>query len=44
MWLEVTVPIASSLADFERPDSAALQQAQQAGGRYVPLNLPPQGQ
>jgi len=41
MWLEVTVPIPSSLADFDRLDSAALQQAQQEGGRYVSLNLPP---
>ncbi len=44
MWLEVTVPIGSTLADFDRPDSAALQQSQQDGGRYVELKLPRQSQ
>ena len=40
MWLEVTIPVASSLAGFERPSRSALQ----SGGAsdFVPLN-PPDG-
>ena len=40
MWLEVTIPIRSSLAEFERPDRASL--AEPAGGeqRFVQLQPP----
>ena len=34
-WLEVTVPLPSDLAGFERPDRAQLAEPQ----RYVPLNI-----
>ncbi len=40
MWLEVTVPVESSLADFARPDRASLT-ASPVAERYVPLRLPP---
>ena len=38
MWLEVTIPIRSSLAEFERPQRSALA-APEPGGRYVPLSI-----
>jgi len=41
MWLEVTIPIPSSLAGFERPDRATLANAP-SSGRYVPLGVPEQ--
>lgn len=37
MWLEVTVPIASSLAGFDRPDRRSLREG---GGGYVSIQLP----
>ncbi|MCH7591379.1 MAG: class I mannose-6-phosphate isomerase [Planctomycetes bacterium] len=39
MWLEVTIPIRSSLADFERPDRASL--AEPAGGEQRLIQLQP---
>jgi mannose-6-phosphate isomerase len=42
MWLEVSVPVASSLSGFERPARESFQEA--PGGGLVPLNLPPRGQ
>jgi hypothetical protein len=36
MWLEISVPVESSLRRFERPDRAALAMPTQ---RYVPLNV-----
>jgi len=36
MWLEVSVPIASSLAGFDRPDRRLLRE----GGGYVSIQLP----
>jgi mannose-6-phosphate isomerase len=35
MWLEVTVPVPSALAGFDRPDPAS-----RSAVRYVPLNAP----
>lgn len=40
MWLEVSVPVASTLADFDRPDRASLSQIGRADGGVVPLNVP----
>jgi len=40
MWLEVTVPIASSLAEFERLNKDALGRIGHGGSQYVPLTLP----
>lgn len=37
MWLEVSVPIASSLAGFDRPDRRSLGEG---GGGYVSIQLP----
>ena len=37
MWLEVTVPVRSALADFQRPDQATLRENPQS---VVQLNLP----
>ena len=37
MWLEVSVPIASSLTGFERPDRSSLREG---GGGYVSIQLP----
>jgi mannose-6-phosphate isomerase len=37
MWLEVSVPIASSLTRFDRPDRSSLQDP---GGGYVSIQLP----
>jgi len=37
MWLEVSVPIASSLAGFDRPDRRGLREG---GGGYVSIHLP----
>jgi len=37
MWLEVSVPIASSLAGFDRPDPSSLRDP---GGGYVSIQLP----
>ena len=39
LWLEVTIPVPSSLTGFPRPDRASLADAPPAGGRYVPLNV-----
>jgi len=39
LWLEVTVPVPSSLTGFPRPARDRLAEAPQAGGRYVPLNV-----
>lgn len=39
-WLEVTVPVESDLAEFDRPSAAALREAP-AGNRYVPLGVQP---
>jgi len=36
MWLEVSVPIASSLKGFDRPDRSAMGE----GGKYVSIQLP----
>ncbi len=41
MWLEVTVPIASSLAGFSRPDRSWLAQSGGERDQYVPLRVPP---
>lgn len=46
MWLEVTIPIPSSLEGFERPPreswaSAHRVQSTPQNGGFVPLNLPP---
>lgn len=38
MWLEVTIPIRSSLAEFERPDRASIA-APEGVGRFVPLRI-----
>jgi mannose-6-phosphate isomerase len=38
MWLEVSVPIESSLAGFDRPDRSALREP--PGPSFVALNLP----
>jgi len=38
MWLEVSVPIASSLTGFDRPDRRSLREG---GGGYVSIHLPP---
>ncbi len=43
MWLEVSIPIESSLAGFERPDRADLNAPPGVGDRYVPLNVPDRG-
>lgn len=40
MWLEVTVPIVSSLAEFERPDDASLKGLMGSSGGVVNLNVP----
>jgi len=40
LWLEVTVPIASSLAGYDRPDSESLRRATTDAGHFVPLNVP----
>lgn len=40
-WLEVTVPIESTLAGFERPERDRRQSPERTPG-YVPLNLPPE--
>ncbi len=37
MWLEVSVPIASSLTGFDRPDRRALREG---GGRYISIHTP----
>ncbi len=39
MWLEVTIPIASSLADYERPDRATLAEPPTGGDKFVPLRI-----
>ncbi len=41
MWLEVTIPIPSSLSGFERPDRETPANAPSSGG-YVPLGVPQQ--
>jgi len=41
-WLEVTLPVASSLAGLERPERRELA-APGMGERYVPLRVPRQG-
>ncbi len=41
MWLEVSVPVASPLADFERPDRATLRQLTDPTGGLVQLGTPP---
>lgn len=43
MWLEVSVPIPSSLAGYDRPDRASLR-LQAPGSGLVTLNLPPRDQ
>ena len=40
MWLEVSIPIRSSLADFERPDRASLAAPEESGQRFVQLGTP----
>ncbi len=40
MWLEVSVPIKSSLAGFARPTRASLTDPDAASGRFVPLSVP----
>ena len=40
MWLEVTIPIRSSLEGFDRPDRASLAQPTGDGTGFVPLRLP----
>ncbi len=40
MWLEVTVPIPSSLAGFERPDRAGRVTPWHTDSGFVPLNVP----
>jgi mannose-6-phosphate isomerase len=40
MWLEVTVPIESSLAGYERPDREGLRSIMEGGQGLVPLNVP----
>ncbi|MGD2110016.1 MAG: mannose-6-phosphate isomerase [Phycisphaerae bacterium] len=40
MWLEVTIPVESSLAEFERPDRQSLSQTPDPNERTVPLNVP----
>ena len=42
MWLEVSVPIESSLTGFDRPDRERPQSSSSAGG-YVDLNVPDRG-
>lgn len=46
MWLEVTVPVRSSLAKFQRADTASLREPTTHAGAFVPLNVskepPPQ--
>lgn len=37
VWLEVTVPVASSLAGYDRPDSSELRRATAAAPEFVPL-------
>lgn len=40
MWVEVTVPIASSLAGYERPDRASLAEPTTPGSGFVRLGMP----
>lgn len=40
MWLEVTIPIPSSLGAFDRPDRATLAEPTGDGMGFVPLRLP----
>ena len=40
MWLEVTVPVRSDLAGFERPDRASLADSSGAAGGFVQISLP----
>jgi mannose-6-phosphate isomerase len=40
MWLEATVPVPSSLADYERPDRATLRDLTNGAGKYVQLDRP----
>jgi mannose-6-phosphate isomerase len=39
LWLEVTVPIPSSLGRYERPDRVGLAEPPSRDGHFVPLNL-----
>ncbi len=40
MWLEVSLPIPSSLKDFERPDSASLKEPTAPADGFAQLNVP----
>ena len=40
MWLEVSVPIKSSLTGFDRPTRASLNEPDAASSRFVPLSVP----
>ena len=40
MWLEVTIPIPSSLTGFERPGRESLPEPDPTYGKFVPLNVP----
>ena len=40
MWLEVSIPIPSSLRDFERPDRETLNEPLDSHGGVVQLNVP----
>jgi len=41
LWIEVTVPVGSALADYERPDRESLSKQVYPGKDIVQLNLPP---
>lgn len=40
MWIEVTIPVSSSLAEYGRPDRESLSKDGSSGGDFVPLNVP----
>jgi len=40
LWLEVTVPIVSSLAPYDRPDRETAHAPHKQTGGFVPLNVP----
>ncbi len=40
LWIEVTIPVPSSLAGYERPDRESLTRADSTGAGVVPLNVP----